>query len=113
MANMNHYADINGETVELVGNMFGMPVAEFAAKFPGVSGRRYDSFSMKVMKAADGRTLPITRVIEFKKFPSRHVCDDRCLNATGKVMKCECSCGGKNHGKGRYFTITREVQVAF
>jgi len=25
-----------------------------------------------------------------------HVCDDRCMSATGH--SCECSCGGKNHG---------------
>lgn len=26
-----------------------------------------------------------------------HVCDARCVHATGS--DCECSCGGKNHGK--------------
>ncbi|MGJ7039199.1 hypothetical protein J2Y63_002454 [Shinella sp. BE166] len=40
------------------------------------------------------------RVIEYKSNPSRHECDARCMNATGRVMKCECSCGGKNHGRG-------------
>jgi hypothetical protein len=40
------------------------------------------------------------RVIEYKPRPSRHECDSRCINATGRVMKCECSCGGKNHGRG-------------
>lgn len=40
------------------------------------------------------------RKVEFKSNPSRHECDARCLNATGRVMKCECSCGGKNHGRG-------------
>lgn len=43
-----------------------------------------------------------TRVIEYKSNPSRHECDARCLNATGRVMKCECSCGGKNHGRGSF-----------
>lgn len=28
---------------------------------------------------------------------SSHVCDARCMCATGPL--CECSCGGKNHGK--------------
>lgn len=28
---------------------------------------------------------------------SQHVCDARCMCATGH--DCECSCGGKNHGK--------------
>lgn len=45
-------------------------------------------------------TVPAERVVEFKSNPSRHECDARCLNATGRVMKCECSCGGKNHGRG-------------
>jgi hypothetical protein len=40
------------------------------------------------------------RKIEFKSNPSRHECDSRCVNATGLIMKCECSCGGKNHGRG-------------
>jgi hypothetical protein len=40
------------------------------------------------------------RAIEYKSNPSRHACDARCLNATGRIMKCECSCGGKNHGRG-------------
>ena len=28
--------------------------------------------------------------------------DDRCLNAHGKNMSCECACGGKNHGRGQF-----------
>jgi len=42
------------------------------------------------------------RKIEYKANPSRHECDDRCINATGRVMRCECSCGGKNHGRGAF-----------
>lgn len=42
------------------------------------------------------------RVIEYKSTPSRHECDARCLNATGRIMKCECACGGKNHGRGSF-----------
>ena len=45
-------------------------------------------------------TVKADRVIEYKSNPSRHECDARCFNATGRVMKCECSCGGKNHGRG-------------
>lgn len=43
------------------------------------------------------------RKVEYKSNPSRHDCDDRCLYATGRTMKCECACGGKNHGKGSVF----------
>jgi hypothetical protein len=27
------------------------------------------------------------------------------LNATGRTMKCECSCGGKNHGRGHALQV--------
>lgn len=47
----------------------------------------------------------ITRKVEMKAQPTRHACDARCLNATGKVMKCECSCGGKNHGRGAFTCV--------
>lgn len=40
------------------------------------------------------------RVVEYKANPSRHACDERCLNASGRVMRCECACGGRNHGRG-------------
>jgi hypothetical protein len=46
--------------------------------------------------------LPVNRKVELKSFPSRHECDSRCTNATGRTMQCECSCGGKNHGKGAF-----------
>lgn len=29
---------------------------------------------------------------------SNHVCDERCIHATGQ--RCECKCGGENHGIG-------------
>jgi len=44
--------------------------------------------------------LRVTRIVERKSGASNHKCDSRCLNATGRIMKCECSCGGMNHGKG-------------
>lgn len=44
--------------------------------------------------------VPVTRKVEMKSMPSRHACDSRCLNATGRIMKCECACGGRNHGRG-------------
>lgn len=48
----------------------------------------------------DRGTVKADRVIEYKSNPSKHACDARCTGATGKIMKCECSCGGKNHGRG-------------
>ena len=46
--------------------------------------------------------VKITRKVEYKSNPSKHICDDRCMNATGRSMKCECACGGKNHGRGAF-----------
>jgi hypothetical protein len=72
--------------------------AEFAAKFPGVKGKRSDSFSMLVGRNAAGELQPVTRVIEFKKNPSLHKCSDKCRSAKGG--SCECSCRGQFHGAG-------------
>jgi hypothetical protein len=61
---------------------------------------RIDSFSRMIGYPLSGydAILPITRVISYKKNPSLHKCDARCINATGK--NCECACGGSNHGAG-------------
>lgn len=44
----------------------------------------------------------VTRRVELKATPSRHQCDSRCMHATGRTMKCECACGGRNHGRGSF-----------
>ena len=46
--------------------------------------------------------IKATRKVEYKANASKHVCDSRCMNATGRTMQCECACGGKNHGKGNF-----------
>ncbi len=51
---------------------------------------------------ANGEWIKVNRVVAYKANPSKHECDDRCFNATGRTMKCECACGGKNHGKGAF-----------
>ena len=79
-----------------------LPRCEAERLFPGVQCVRVDSFSVFAgwtpgrMQAAD--LLPVTRVIEYSSHPSLHRCDSRCQHARGR--KCECSCGGKNHGNG-------------
>lgn len=85
-------------------NIQGLDREKFAAAFPGVKGKRWDSFSRMVgyPLSGEGGALPVERVIEYKDNPSRHACDARCLNANGKVMRCECSCGGENHGRGAF-----------
>lgn len=44
----------------------------------------------------------VERRVQYKSNPSRHECDARCMNATGRTMQCECACGGKNHGRGSF-----------
>lgn len=96
----------SGET-ELVSGIFGLRNKTFATRFPGIVGRRFDSFEMMVAlpkgaayDSALTQALPVTRTINYKSKPSLHECDSRCRHAKGRVMNCECSCGGKNHGIG-------------
>ena len=51
----------------------------------------YDEF---VIRCPCGRVARAKAVVG--KFSAKHVCNDRCLSGTSG--KCECSCGGKNHG---------------
>ncbi len=105
---LKYFADFGGETIELE-HPHGLENAKFATAFPGLKGRRYDSFMMMVgYRAGTREVLPVTRAINYKAFPSKHVCDARCMNASGRTMNCECSCGGKNHGKGT-FNCTAEA----
>lgn len=86
MANIKYFADFaDGSTLEFV------KVDYVTCK----NIRGYDH--------ASGAWVQCNRTVEFKSNPTRHECDDRCMNATGRVMKCECRCGGKNHGKGNRF----------
>lgn len=83
--------------------VFGLDNKKFDALFPGVTGKRWDSFhkfagfpeGARFTMSGEG-SLPIVRIIDFKKNPSLHKCDARCQHAKGRT--CECSCGGKNHG---------------
>lgn len=103
----------SGET-ELA-RVTSMGNSEFAKRFPGVKGRKYDGYSMQVGSPVGhpsvfvtgegwnhGPVLPVERIITFKSNPSKHVCDARCINASGRTMQCECACGGKNHGHGAF-----------
>ena len=40
-------------------------------------------------------------------FETRSVCDCRCTSARGP--KCDCQCGGENHGSGLTVTVTRDA----
>jgi hypothetical protein len=104
MTSIRHFSDLGGQAVEL-GAIAPMGNAEFAARFPGVRGRRYDGYSMMVGfpagRAHASQALPVTRSIQYKSNPSLHVCNAKCVG--GKVNGvCECRCGGKNHGVGTF-----------
>lgn len=101
----------NGET-ELT-SIQPMSNKEFAKRFPGARARKYDGFSMLVGRPvsempvydrAAGRwietLLPVERSISYKVNGTKHECDARCMNAKGH--NCECSCFGKNHGRGNF-----------
>ncbi len=99
---IKHFSDFGGQTVE-VPHIQPMRNAEFAARFPGVKGRRWDGFDMMVGKV-NGTLLPVTRSIDYKRQPSLHVCNAKCVG--GKVNgACECQCGGKNHGAGMFTAL--------
>lgn len=112
MANIKYFSDTTGEATELK-FVTAMDNKEFAARFPGVKGLRYDGFSMLVGHTTGYRAnlegfLPVTRKIEYKAFPSRHECNAKCLNGKHNGT-CECQCGGKNHGAGMF---TRLMEAA-
>jgi hypothetical protein len=44
--------------------------------------------------------VKVERQIRYATNPSKHECDGRCMAAKG--FNCECACGGKNHGAGRF-----------
>lgn len=112
MARFAYYADLSDGSIlewkderEQVGtDLFGAP------RYRDVPARvRHDNGGrMSGYHAARGWTR-ITRRVELKAQPSRHICDVRCINATGKTMKCECACGGRNHGRGAFLRCTPEA----
>lgn len=108
MANFKYFSDIGGETVELrPASIQGMDNAKFAEKFPGVKGRRMDGFQKLVGCPVTGGSdfYPVTRSIEYKANPSKHVCNAKCLNGKANGA-CECQCGGRNHGAGFFRNYT-------
>lgn len=50
--------------------------------------------------AESSQWVKVSRRVQYKAFASKHECDARCMGASGRTMNCECSCGGKNHGRG-------------
>ena len=96
MAQFRYFADINGQAVELShiehrGN--GSKASAFWGFLPGVD----------LMTVKRSEKVQCTRAIQMKSNPSHHVCSARCVSATGFL--CECECGGKNHGAGKFSCV--------
>jgi hypothetical protein len=83
-------------------NIHAVPNAQFVA-LGGIksSANAYDSFKRLVGVTKDGALVAVERKIDYKKFPSLHTCNAKCLNGKHDGA-CECSCGGKNHGLGMF-----------
>lgn len=83
--------------IELTSVIHNGKSASNPANFSGYVGQ-------PIFVAGQGWTprIQADRIVEYKSNPSRHDCDARCYNATGRTMKCECACNGKNHGLGRF-----------
>lgn len=64
MANIKHYSDFGGRTVQLVGDTHGMYSGDFSTLFPGVQGIKCTSFGKQVGYAAGSSTpLPVTHSV--------------------------------------------------
>lgn len=111
MATIKKFCDINGEAIEL-GALTQMKNAEFAARWPDVKGIRADGYTKWVAHPLSGAAglLPVTRMIEMKRFPSMHECNSKCLNGKHNGT-CECRCGGKNHGRGLFSGLVPALPV--
>lgn len=110
MPKLKYFTECDGATVELQSVWYAtekqlqlnwLPVPEKGVRmlvFCANGERRYEYAIGHCPRCP--RVHAVARKIEYKSNPSKHKCDVRCLHATGKIMRCECSCGGKNHGKG-------------
>ncbi len=80
--------------------------------FNDTTGQEFHERDLNISKRVEGKLLAkfwkgikttdwveVNRVIRYKANASKHECDARCITAKGRVMNCECACGGKNHGK--------------
>lgn len=91
MSKFKYFAEVNGQTIEFA-RVDYRPIDPKKPYGPNAIA------SFGYVKGTGW--VKVDRKVEYKSNPSRHICDARCMNATGKNMICECSCGGKNHGKG-------------
>lgn len=99
MANFAYFADLPDGAVLEWRDTYQRPakVGLFAPNEPGWTGG-----NVRCGYDPERGRVRITRTVQMKSYPSRHECDSRCLNASGRSMNCECACGGRNHGRGSF-----------
>lgn len=85
MATFRYFAECQGAAVQLQNVFHDGHVSSHASHFFGRC-------------PTCGEQHQVARKIERPSMPSQHECDGRCMSARG--FRCECSCGGKNHGRG-------------
>jgi hypothetical protein len=106
MANVRHFY-----REEQLTRLESMLNDEFARRFPGEKGVRCDGFKKRVGYTADHRgPFPVQRVITFKRFPTLHECNARCMGGNPNGT-CECSCGGRNHGLGAILAAEQSLSL--
>jgi hypothetical protein len=84
MADFRYFTTCQGQTVQLSNVYHSGRVSAKPRDFSGTC-------------PACGSVHQAERKIERPGHVSNHKCDARCEGATGH--RCECSCGGRNHGK--------------
>lgn len=97
-----YFFDRNGKTIELTKGAFLIRRESRKAMLAAFTDIKVRSLGDDIWVGldADGLELPVTRKIEYKRHPSLHECNARCMNGKCNGV-CECQCGGKNHGVGR------------
>lgn len=107
MATMKAFTRCHGEVIELT-NTYYCPeqyAATELSKYDGqerfvkvvsARGPGYIRYDFLGGLCPCGKRHFAERLVQRPAYPSNHKCDGRCMSARGP--KCECSCGGKNHG---------------
>lgn len=95
MATYKYFANCGGEQVELLDVHYN-PQQFFGVISGNLRWLKKKPYRMAGRCEKCGWLHVAQREIEWKKDPSLHRCDGRCMSAKG--FSCECSCGGKNHG---------------
>lgn len=88
MANIKYFTECQGQAVELTGIWHD-----------GSVSRKASAFSGRCPTCGEGHKAQ--RAIEYKAFASKHECNAKCMSGSA-LGKCECRCGGKNHGRSAF-----------